>query len=115
MNKKSKIFNAKGKKFGRLASEVAVFLQGKHDPDYQPNKVMEYKAIVKNITQLSFSGNKLEDNIIYSHSGYPGGIKKSTLKQSFEKNPEKLFRNAVRRMLTKNKLNSKHLKNLILN
>jgi len=115
MDKKSKTFDAKGKNFGRLASEVAVYLQGKHDPEYQPNKVLGYKAIVKNIDQMSFTGNKLDTNIIYRHTGYPGGIKKMTLRQSFEKNPQKLFINAVRRMLPKNKLNIKHLKNLIIN
>lgn len=104
--------DAKGKTFGRMSSEIARYLQGKHKATYQPNLVAPVQVTVKNLNEVSFSGNKLDNKIIYKHTGYTGNLKQQTLRQAFTKSPEKVLRDAVRRMLPKNRLQAKLLKNL---
>jgi len=106
--------DAKNKKLGRLASEIAVILQGKKSPRYEPRLVGSDKAIVKNFRQISLSGKKFEEKLYYRHTGYVGHLKKRSFKEFFEKDPRRVIQEAVRRMLPKNSLNSRRLKNLIL-
>jgi large subunit ribosomal protein L13 len=105
--------DAKNKKLGRMAAEIAGILQGKKSPAYDPAKVGEDKAIVSNVKDLEISGNKAEQKIYYRHTGYVGHLKETKYKDAFAKNPKEVVREAVRRMLPKNFLNARRLKNLI--
>jgi large subunit ribosomal protein L13 len=106
--------DASGKILGRLASEVAVILMGKNKPDFLPYKLSDNKVVVYNVSQIALSGKKKDDKVYYRHSGYLGGIRFSTFREIFEKNPIAPFKKAVYRMLPKNKLRDKMIKNLKL-
>lgn len=107
------IIDAKNKKLGRLASEIALILQGKKSPQYNPRLVGEDKVILKNYKDIDLSQNKLKNKKYYKHTGYVGHLKIKTLEQLWNKDPKKVIREVVRKMLPKNKLNSRRLKNLI--
>jgi large subunit ribosomal protein L13 len=107
-------FDAKNKKLGRLASEIAAVLQGKKSPKYQPREEGTDSVVVENVKELSFSGNKYEQKTYYRHTGYMGHLKSLTLREMFEKNPAQVLRHAVERMLPKNFLNAKRMKRLII-
>ena len=106
--------DASGKVLGRMASEVAVILMGKNKPNFLPYKLSNNKVVVYNVSQIVLSGKKKEDKIYYRHSGYLGGIKSLTFREIFSKNPTDPFKRAVYRMLPKNKLRDKMIKNLKL-
>ncbi len=106
--------DATGKTFGRLASEIAVILQGKSEPTYNPRLIGQAKVIISNLDKVKFTGKKLENNIYYRHSGYLGGLKQEKMGEIFRKDPERLLKMAVRKMLPKNKLRDKRLKRLIV-
>jgi len=108
------ILDAKSKKLGRLASEIAVILQGKKHSDYEGRKEGEDKVIVKNIKKLEVSGRKSEQKVYYRHTGYVGHLKEKKYKDAFEKDPTWILRHAVRGMLPKNWLRDKRLKRLII-
>ncbi|MBI4160316.1 MAG: 50S ribosomal protein L13 [Candidatus Yanofskybacteria bacterium] len=97
---------------GRLASKVAVILRGKTNPSYKPNVMPQEKVVIENIGKVKFTGDKLNQKIYYHYSGYPGGLKERKLKNVFEKNPKKVLELAVYRMLAKNRLRDKIMKNL---
>lgn len=105
--------DAKNKRIGRVASEIALILQGKHSPSYKPNEVSKDKVLVENYSQIFVTGKKLKQKIYYRHTGYVGHLKEERLEQVLEKNPKQVIREAVRRMLPKNFLNSRRLKNLV--
>lgn len=105
--------DATNKRLGKLATEVSLILQGKKNPSYAPNKLGEDRAVIANYAKISVSGTKETDKIYYRHTGYVGHLKELTYAQMFEKDPKKVIREAVRRMLPKNFLNHKRLKNLI--
>lgn len=107
------IIDAKNKKLGRLASEIAVILQGKKNPKYNPRLVGEDRVILKNYKDLDISEKKMKEKKYYRHTGYVGHLKIKILKDQWLKNPKWVIREAVRKMLPKNKLNSRRLKNLI--
>jgi large subunit ribosomal protein L13 len=107
------IIDAKNKKLGRLASEIALILQGKKNPKYNPRLVGEDRVILKNYKEINFSQYNLKNKKYYKHSGYVGHLKATTLEELWRKNPKKVIQEAVRKMLPKNKLNSRRLKNLI--
>ena len=107
------IIDAKDKRLGRVASEIAIILQGKKSPNYAPNKVGGDRALVKNLDKVTVSGDKLEGRIYYRHTGYMGHVKSETLGERFAKDPKKMLRETVRHMLPKNFLNTPRLKNLI--
>ncbi|MDP3052588.1 MAG: 50S ribosomal protein L13 [bacterium] len=109
------IFDAKNKKLGRLASEIAIILQGKKNPDYEPRLPGTDRVIVKNITAIEVSGKKEEQKIYYHQTaGYLGHLKKKTYREVFAKEPARVLRLAVLRMLPKNKLQIKRMKRLII-
>lgn len=114
MENKIYTIDASEKILGRLASEVAVILMGKNKPDFLPYKLSDNKVVVFNVAKIIITGNKSEDKKYYRHSGYLGGIKVSTFREMFGKNPVEPFRKAVSRMLPKNKLRAKMIKNLKL-
>ena len=110
--KKWVLVDAEGKTFGRLASQVAAILIGKNKPEYTPNVDTGDYVVVINADKVVFTGKKLDQKVYYSHSGYPGGLKETKYRRLMENKPEFAFREAVRRMLPKNKLGSKMLTKL---
>ena len=104
--------DATNEALGRLASKIAVILRGKINPDYTPNMMPQEKVLVNNISKIKFTGKKMEQKIYYHYSGYPGGMKARKLETMFEKDPKKVLRLAVFRMLAPNKLRAKIIKNL---
>ncbi len=108
------IIDAKNKKLGRLASEIATVLQGKKNPQYQPRLEGEDRVIVKNAHDIVLTGNKANTKVYYRHGGHLGHLKEKKFADTFAKNPAWVLRHAVRGMLPKNKLTSKRLKRLII-
>jgi large subunit ribosomal protein L13 len=89
---------------GRLSTEVASILRGKHKPTFTPNVDCGDYVIIVNAEKVALTGNKLEKKIYYRHSGYPGGLKQRTAKTMLEKQPIKVLEKAIRGMLPKNSL-----------
>jgi large subunit ribosomal protein L13 len=112
IKRETHIIDAANKSLGRLATEVAVLLQGKHKPDYAPYKDIGDFVVVKNFDKVKFTGKKFENKIYYHHSGYLGGLKEIPLWRLFKKDPAKVLRKAVLGMLPKNKLRSRMIKRL---
>jgi large subunit ribosomal protein L13 len=106
------VVDAENKVLGRLASELAKILRGKHKPQFTPHVDTGDYVIVVNAEKVSLTGNKLKDKVYYSHSGYPGGIKSVTAEDLKAKKPEDLIRFAVKGMLPKNRLGRKLFKKL---
>ena len=94
---------------GRLASEVATLLRGKHKPTFAPHVDGGDFVIVINADKVALSGNKRETKLAYRHSGYPGGLRSVAYGELLEKNPERAVEKAVRGMLPKNSLGSQQL------
>lgn len=98
------IIDAEGKTLGRLATEAATILRGKHKPEFTPHVDTGDFVVIINAEKIVVTGNKLQDKFYYSHSGYPGGLKKTSLKDMLNKHPERALQNAIFGMLPKNKL-----------
>ncbi|WP_400164630.1 50S ribosomal protein L13 [Brevibacillus sp. TJ4] len=98
------IVDAEGQTLGRLASEVASILRGKLKPEFTPHVDTGDFVVVINADKIKLSGNKLQDKIYYTHSLYPGGLKKTTAGDMLNKRPERMFELAVKGMLPKNSL-----------
>lgn len=96
--------DASGKTLGRLSSEVAVLIRGKHKPTYTPHNDCGDFVIVVNADKIKLTGNKLEQKKYQHHTGYIGGLKTFTAKALLEKHPTRLVEKAVKRMLPKTKL-----------
>jgi large subunit ribosomal protein L13 len=107
------VIDAKNKRLGRLASEIAVILQGKKTPKYEPRLVGSDRVILKNFREVTVSGKKTKDKIYYRHTGYAGHLKERSYEEAFAKSPENVIRAAVRRMLPKNFLNQKRMNRLV--
>jgi len=97
---------------GRLASKVAKILRGKNKPSFTPHVDCGDNVIVINAEKVRLTGNKLNDKIYLSYSGYPGGQKKQTPAELLSKYPERLVEKAVKGMLPKNRLGAKIYGNL---
>ena len=108
------IIDAKNRPLGRVSTEIALLLQGKHTPKYEPNRSGSDRVLVKNIKDIKVTGNKYEGKVYYRHTGYMGHLKEATYRQKFEKNPAWVLRHSVRGMLPKNFLRSKRLKRLVI-
>lgn len=104
--------DATGKVLGRLAAEVSLILQGKKSTDYAPNKVPNNVVVITNANKMKITGNKLENETYFRHTGYLGNDKHIPMGKIFEKNPGELLKLAVNGMLPKNKLRDRHLKRL---
>ena len=100
--------------FGRVASEIAHHLRGKHRAGFTPNENPNVKVEVVNLSAVRFTGKKMTQKLIKHYTGYPGGLKSTLLRDRWKKNPERVLRDSVRRMLSANRLRSKLLKNLIV-
>lgn len=108
------IIDAKNRILGRLASEIALILQDKDKPSYNPRLSGKNRVIIKNAHLIKVTGRKEEQKIYYHHTGYIGHLKETRFKEMFEKNPDRVLKLAVRGMLPKNKLLSQRLKRLII-
>ncbi|NLK00788.1 MAG: 50S ribosomal protein L13 [Clostridia bacterium] len=106
------LVDAEGKTLGRLASEVASILRGKHKPTFTPHMNMGDHVIVINAQGVVLTGNKLEQKRRHWHTGHPGGVKSVSYKKLMDERPERVIMYAVRGMLPKNKLGSAMLKKL---
>lgn len=104
------IIDAKNKKLGRLASEIAIILQGKKSPFYNPRLAGGDTVVIKNVGQLDIQIKKMQQKIYYRHTGYIGHLKEKTLEEFYKQSPAKVLKLAVARMLPKNFLRAKRLK-----
>ena len=98
------IVDAAGQTLGRLASEIALRLRGKHKPEYTPHVDTGDYIVVINAEQISVTGKKTSDKIYYSHTGFPGGIKEISFEKLIDKAPERVLEAAVKGMLPRNPL-----------
>jgi large subunit ribosomal protein L13 len=108
------VIDAKDQVLGRLASQVAYRIRGKHNPLFTPHTDMGDWIVIINADKVRVTGNKLDQKKYYRHSGYIGSIKSKTLKELFEKKPENVLKKAVRGMLPKNRLGRKLCKKLFV-
>jgi large subunit ribosomal protein L13 len=106
------VVDAKDQTLGRLATQIATLLRGKHKPIYTPHMDVGDFVIVVNADKIRVTGNKLDQKIYYRHSGYPGGIKSRTLRELLDRYPDRVIRLAVRGMLPKNRLGRATIKKL---
>jgi len=106
------LIDAKDKTLGRLASQVAAILKGKHKPTYTPHVDAGDHVIIINADKIRLTGKKLQDKKYYRHSGYPGGIKEITAGDLLQRHPERVIKTAVWGMLPHNRLGRKMIKKL---
>ncbi len=106
------VIDAKGAVLGRLATQVAQRLRGKHNPQFTPHADTGDWIIVINADKITLSGRKMDQKVYYRHSGYIGGLNEIKAKDLLEKQPEALVRSAVKGMLPKNKLGRQLFKKL---
>ena len=97
---------------GRVASQIAIYLRGKHKPNYTPHVDCGDNVVVINASKVKLSGAKWKNKKYIRHTGYPGGQRSLSAEELFKKNPIKLVENAVKGMLPKNKLGSNLYRNL---
>ena len=106
------LIDATDKVLGRMASRIAMILQGKTKPIYTPHVDTGDFVVVTNAEKIKLTGNKINEKVYYSHSGYPGGFKEIPIKKWMEKHPDRIVTLAVKRMLPKTKLGNAMLKKL---
>lgn len=106
------VVDAAGKTLGRLASEIAHRLRGKHKPEYTPHVDTGDYIIVVNAEKIAVTGNKSKDKFYHHHTGYPGGLKSITFEKLIDKAPERVLQSAVKGMLPKNPLGRAMFKKL---
>jgi large subunit ribosomal protein L13 len=106
------VVDASGKTLGRLATQLAMHLRGKHKPEYTPHVDTGDNIIVLNAEKIRVTGDKLKDKIYYWHTGAIGGIKSRSLEKMLEQHPERVIEFAVKGMLPKNPLGRKMFKKL---
>jgi large subunit ribosomal protein L13 len=113
IEKKWILIDADGVVLGRLASQVAKILRGKHKPSFTPHMDCGDNVIIINAEKVKLTGKKLTDKKFYWHTGYPGGIKERTMGQILDgEYPERVVVKAVERMITRNNLGRQQMKNL---
>jgi large subunit ribosomal protein L13 len=106
------VIDATGMTLGRLASQIATVLKGKHKPIYSPHLDTGDFVIVVNAHKVRVTGRKLDQKFYYRHSGYPGGLKEISLRDQLNRHPDRVIRFAVRGMLPKNRLGRQMIKKL---
>ena len=106
------VVDATGQTLGRLATRIATVLRGKHKTTYSPSVDVGDCVIVLNAEKIHVTGRKLDQKIYYRHTGYPGGIRSTTLRDLLRKHPERVIEHAVRGMLPKNRLGRKMYRKL---
>ncbi|MFD1363559.1 50S ribosomal protein L13 [Lentibacillus salinarum] len=106
------VVDAEGKRLGRLASEVAAILRGKHKPTYTPHADTGDHVIIINADKVELTGNKLTDKMYYRHSNHPGGLKARSANEMRTRYPEKMLETTIKGMLPKGPLGRKMGKKL---
>ncbi|MFZ2358884.1 MAG: 50S ribosomal protein L13 [Anaerolineae bacterium] len=106
------VIDATGMTLGRLATQIATVLKGKHKPIYSPHMDTGDFVIVVNAHKVRVTGRKLDQKFYYRHSGYPGGLKEISLRDQLNRHPDRVLRFAVRGMLPKNRLGRQMIKKL---
>jgi large subunit ribosomal protein L13 len=106
------VVDANDQNLGRLATQIAAILIGKHKPIFTPGFPVGDFVVVVNAERIQVTGNKLDDKYYYRYSGYPGGLKATTLRQQLSRYPDRVIRSAVWGMLPHNKLGRKLLNRL---
>jgi len=106
------VVDLEGQVLGRVASQIARVLRGKHKAIYSPSVDAGDFVVVVNAEKIKLTGNKVSDKMYYRHTGYPGGIRSANAETMLEKKPEDVIRKAVKGMLPKNKLGRQMLKKL---
>ncbi len=104
------VIDAEGQTLGRLATQIAVLLRGKHKPIYSPSVDCGDYVVVINAEKIQVTGRRLDQKMYYRHSGYPGGLSQISLRRQLEIYPTRVIEAAVRGMLPKNKLGRKMFK-----
>jgi len=112
VDKKWYLVDAEGKVLGRLATQIAMRLRGKHKPIFTPHADTGDFIVVINADKVLLTGNKWNNKVYYRHSGYMGGLKIRSAKKLVETKPQEIIRHAVRGMLPKNSLGRRQLKKL---
>ena len=106
------IIDASGKTLGRLATQVASLLMGKHKPIFSPNQDTGDFVVVINAEKVRVTGNKVKQKVYYRHSGYPGGLKSITLEKMMQTNPTRVIEHAVKGMVPHTRLGASMRKKL---
>jgi large subunit ribosomal protein L13 len=106
------IIDASDVVLGRLATHAATLLRGKHKPTFAPHVDTGDFVIVVNAEKIHVTGQKLDQKLVYRHSGFPGGLKTRTLREQLDRRPTEVIRKAVKGMLPKNKLAAAQLTKL---
>jgi len=112
VNKEWLLVDADGQTLGRLASEVAKLLRGKHKPNFTPHVDCGDNVVITNAAKINLTGKKWEAKEYIRHTGYPGGQRSLTAQEIKDKNPARLVEKAVKGMLPKNKLGAALFRNL---
>ena len=106
------VVDADGKTLGRLASQIAAILHGKHKPQFSPSIDIGDFVVVVNAEKIRVTGRKLQQKKYYRHSGYPGGLSEITLADQLDRHPTRVIKAAVRGMLPRSRLGRKMFKKL---
>jgi large subunit ribosomal protein L13 len=106
------VVDAEGKTLGRLATQIADTLRGKRKPQYTPHVDTGDFVVVVNAEKIHVTGKKLDEKMYYRHSGYPGGLRKRTLREELERRPTEVLRKAVKGMLPRTRLGRAQLTKL---
>jgi large subunit ribosomal protein L13 len=106
------VVDAEGKTLGRLATQIADALRGKHKPEYTPHVDTGDFVIVVNAEKIQVTGQKLDQKMYHSHSGFPGGLRSRSLRTQLERRPTEVLRKAVKGMLPRNRLARQQLTKL---
>ena len=112
VNKEWLLVDADGQTLGRLASEVAKLLRGKHKPSFTPHVDCGDNVVITNAAKINLTGKKWEAKEYIRHTGYPGGQRSLTAQELYDKDPTRLVEKAVKGMLPKNKLGAVLFRNL---
>lgn len=107
-----RVVDADGATLGRLATQIAAILRGKHRASFSPHLDTGDPVIVVNAARIRVTGKKLQDKMYVRHSGYPGGFRSETLERLLQRRPEEVIRRAVRGMLPQNRLGEKMIRKL---
>ena len=108
------VIDAEGKSLGRVATEAAHILRGKHKPTFTPHVDCGDFVIIVNASKVNLTGNKLDDKIYYNHSRYTGGLRERTAREMLESYPVEMLERAVKGMLPKGRLGRQMYKKLFV-
>jgi len=106
------VVDADGKTLGRLASQIAHVLRGKHKPTYSPHMDLGDHIVVINAEKIHVTGRKAEQKVYYRHTGYPGGLRTTTYEDMMKKHPDRILRTAIKGMMPNNVLGRQMFKKL---